>query len=261
MKNFDLTTIQGKSLIIDISELLREEVLYINATKLAKQFHKNKQRLNEFLNSKSFTEYKEAVFKVTKNRDFKTSHVRELKLVKTVKGKYGGTYLHNDLVIVFLRWLNADFAVLCDRYIREIIQQMHSDRLINKALATANKLNDEWLQVRAESKETRNELSEAIKVFCEYASGQRGCDYKNCPYYMQFSKMVYKSLNIKKPTGAKSVRDIYSGAVVEMIDCLESMLTKLIHDHISQGVEYHEAYKSIKELVAYEAMLINDEVA
>jgi len=84
MKTINLTTIQNKDLIIDVSRLVSDEVLYINATKLALQFGKNKQRLNEF-------------FKVTRNRDFKTD---DKPLRYSLKGKYGGTYLHSDKLIV-----------------------------------------------------------------------------------------------------------------------------------------------------------------
>ena len=84
MKIINLTTIQNKDLIIDVSRLVSDEVLYINATKLALQFGKNKQRLNEF-------------FKVTRNRDFKTD---DKPLRYSLKGKYGGTYLHSDKLIV-----------------------------------------------------------------------------------------------------------------------------------------------------------------
>ena len=97
MKTINLTTIQNKDLIIDVSRLVSDEVLYINATKLALQFGKNKQRLNEFFKSKSFIEYENAIFKVTRNRDFKTD---DKPLRYSLKGKYGGTYLHSDKLIV-----------------------------------------------------------------------------------------------------------------------------------------------------------------
>jgi len=259
MKNFNLTTIHGKNLILDVSELVRNETVYLNATKLALQFGKNKQRLNEFFNSKSFLEYEKAVFKVTKNRDFKTE---EKGLKFSIKGKYGGTYLHSDLVIVFLRWLDVEFAVMCDMYIKEQIQQAHAQKIEAHAIAKANQANEEWLKARAEAIATRNELTDATKAFCEYAQQQRGEAYKKgkCPYYIKLTALVYKALNIKKPKGTKTPRDIYSGAVVEKIEYLEVMLINLLYSHIQQGTEYHEAYKNIKELVEYEALLL-DEVA
>jgi len=259
MENFNLTTIHGKDLVIDVSELIRDEVLYINATKLAKQFGKDRRQLEKFFKTKSFIEYEKAVSKVIQKGDFKTE---EKGLKFSIKGKYGGTYLHSDLVIVFLRWLDVEFAVLCDMYIKEQIQQAHAQKIEAHAIAKANQANEEWLKARAEAVATRKELADAIKAFCEYAQQQRDKAYKKgkCPYYIKLTALVYKALNIKKPKGTKTPRDIYSGAVVEKIEYLEAMLINLLYSHIQQGTEYHEAYKNIKELVEYEALLL-DEVA
>ena len=254
MSKFNITTIQGKDLVIDISELVSKEVLYINATKLALQFGKDRRRLNDFLKSKPFKEYKNVLFNVRKNRT--------LEFIKTRKGKYGGTYIHSDLVIVFLRWLNVEFAVKCDMFIKETIQKISDEKLIANATAEANKLNDEWLEAREKATKARNRLTDTIKSFCEYASANRAEPYKEnkCPYYIKLTSLVYKSLGIKKPKGTRVARDVFSGAVVEKINYLEEMLIKLIESNIQQETEYHKAYKSIKELINYEALLM-DEVA
>ena len=259
MSNFNLTTIQGKNIVIDISQLVSKEVLYINATKLALQFGKDRRQLEKFFKTQSFLEYEKALFKVIQKGDFKTD---ERALRFSIKGKYGGTYLHSDLVIVFLRWLNVEFAVKCDMFIRETIQKISDEKLIANTTAEANKLNDEWLEAREKATKARNRLTDTIKLFCEYASANRAEPYKEnkCPYYIKLTNLVYKSLGIEKPKGAKSARDVFSGAVVEKINHLEGMLIKLIESNIQQETEYHEAYKSIKELINYEALLM-DEVA
>ena len=41
MNKFNLSTIQGKDIVIDVSKLLSDEILYIYATKLASQFNKD----------------------------------------------------------------------------------------------------------------------------------------------------------------------------------------------------------------------------
>ena len=234
----------------------------------------NKQRLNEFFSSKGFKEYENAIFKVIQNRDFKIEN-DDFKVTKnrdfktdskglrySIKGKYGGTYIHNELVIVFLRWLNVDFAVQCDMYIKQKIQQIQNDKLIANTTAEANKLNDEWLEAREKATKARNRLTDTIKSFCEYASANRAEPYKEnkCPYYIKLTSLVYKSLGIKKPKGTRVARDVFSGAVVEKINYLEEMLIKLIESNIQQETEYHKAYQSIKELINYEALLM-DEVA
>ena len=252
MKKFTLSTIQGKDIIIDLSKLISEEVLFINATKLALQFGKDRRRLNDFLKSKPFQEYQNALFNVRKNRT--------LELVKTVKGKYGGTYIHSDLVIVFLRWLNVEFAIQCDMYIKNTIQEIHNDKIIAKVTAKANQANTEWASARDEAIKARNTLTSAIKSFCEYAELNRGKRYKRgkCPYYIKLTSLVYEVLNIQKPKGTKEARNVFNGATVEKIKYLEEMLIRLLKSHIQQGTEYHEAYKSIKEALRYEVSLLKE---
>jgi len=248
MKATDLTTIQGKNIIIDISKLLSDEVVYINATKLAKQFNK---RVDNFLRLEETKEYL---------RVLNTSDVRELEIIKTLKGKYGGTYFHSDVVVYFLRWLNIEFAVKCDMYIKKMIQETHNDRIKANATAEANKSNSEWIEARSKATVTRNNLTDTIKTFCEYAELNRDKPYKDnrCPYYIKLTNLVYQALDIKKPKGAKNVRDVYSGAVVGMVEYLEDMLINLLKSHIQQGTEYHEAVKSIKELIMFEATLFEE---
>ena len=239
----DITTIQGKDLIIDVSRLLSDEILYINATKLAKQFGKD---LSNYTRTKSYQEYIEA---------FNSVKITDLELVKTQEGKYGGTYIHSDLIVHFLRWLDVEFAVRCDMYIKQKIQQSHNDKITAEATAQANKDNLDWLMMRTEAKATRKSLTNAIKAFCTYAEEQRGKSYPaECKYHVLFTKMIYKALDIKKPKGDVNPRDVFNGAVVESIEHLERLVIKLIYANIKKRVEYHQAFKSIKQSV-------NDEVA
>jgi hypothetical protein len=257
MKKFTLSTIQGKDIIIDLSKLISEEVLFINATKLALQFGKDRRQLEKFFKTKSFIEYQNALFKVIQKGDFKTGNTP---LKYSIKGKYGGTYIHSDLVIVFLRWLNVDFAIQCDMYIKNTIQEIHNDKIIAKATAKANQANTEWASARDEAIKARNTLTNAIKSFCEYAELNRGRTYKKgkCPYYIKLTSLVYEVLNIQKPKGTKEARNVFNGATVEKIKYLEEMLIRLLKSHIQQKTEYHEAYKSIKEALKYEVSLLKE---
>ncbi len=250
MKKFDLTTINGKNVVIDISQLLSDEVLYINATKLAKQFGKD---LSNFMRSVEFLEYLEA---------FNSVKSTELKLIKTKQGKYGGTYIHSEIVVFFLRWLSAEFAVKCDLFIKHTIQEIQNEKLIIKATQEANKANNEWVASRNEAKHTRNALTDAIKEFCKYATTQRGTPYKSgkCPYYVKFTNIPYTILGVHKPKVKCNLRDVYSGAVVENIEYLEEALTNLIRTHIIQETEYHKAFKNIMQSMKYEAELIHHAV-
>ena len=259
MKTINLTTIQNKDLIIDVSRLVSDEVLYINATKLALQFGKNKYQLRDFFKSDNFLEYEKAIFKVVKKPHFKTD---DKPLRYSLKGKYGGTYLHSDLVMVFLRWLSIEFAVKCDMYIKAKIQEMHNDKLVAKTIAQNNKTNLEWVEVRTQAKGTRKSLTKTITAFCEYAQRCRGKNYlvNKCSYHITFTKLIYKVLGIEKPKSNINRRDVFNGAIIEKIEHLEIRLIKLINYHLKQETEYHKAYKEIKKSIEYEASLF-DEVA
>ena len=246
MKTIDLATIQNKDLIIDVSRLVSNEVLYINATLLAKQFEK---RVDNFLRLESTKEYL---------RFLTTSDVRELELLKTKEGRYGGTYIHSDLAIHFLRWLSIEFAVKCDMYIKSKIQEIHNIKLEAKITAHVNQTNMEWVQVRAEAKGTRKSLTKTITTFCEYAQRCRGKSYPTdkCPYHISFTKLVYQVLGIKKSKCNVNRRDVFNGAIIEKIEHLEIQLIKLINYHLKQETEYHKAYKEIKKSIEYEASLL-----
>jgi hypothetical protein len=75
-------------------------------------------------------------------------------IIKTSRGRNGGTWMHPKLAVAFARWLSDDFAVWCDLQIDKII---HGDRdsidwgMMRHASKSSNKVANEILQmVRAE---------------------------------------------------------------------------------------------------------------
>jgi len=89
-------------------------------------------------------------------------------LVVTEKGRYGGTWIRQEVIIDFARWLSPEFAVWCDNKIKELLQQGHTEMKpedINEVqvikrmadyLVTVDK------KLRSQDKQIR-ELSEHIK--------------------------------------------------------------------------------------------------
>ncbi|WP_299452092.1 KilA-N domain-containing protein [uncultured Microscilla sp.] len=95
---------------------------WINATQTIKVM--KAKRLDNFIKSKYFTEYVKAFCKYHQ-LDYSD-------VVKTFKGNFSksdhsktgitqGTYFHPDLVVLFARWINPDFAVWCDTIIKQIL--------------------------------------------------------------------------------------------------------------------------------------------
>jgi len=237
MKKYELTTVQDKDVVIDISQLFREEVLYINATKLANQFEK---RLDHYWNSLETKEYYDVL---------NTRNNGELELVKTSKGKYGGTYIHSFAIVHFLRYLSIEFAVDCDLYLRSKIQEAHDEKTRIVATLEANKANDGWVTIREDGKETRKSLTDTIENFCRYAEDGREEPYENnkCPYYVLLTELVYDALGINRPEGKTPLRDVFAKPIVKEIERLEGILIELIEEVIFDEVEYHKAFKHIKK--------------
>lgn len=95
---------------------------WINATQTIKTLEA--KRLDNFIKSKYFTEYVNAFCK--------HHNLTYDEVVKTVRGNVSksnplnlgftkGTYFHPDLVVLFARWINPDFAVWCDTIIKQIL--------------------------------------------------------------------------------------------------------------------------------------------
>jgi hypothetical protein len=71
--------------------------------------------LSNYWRSKDTKTYLEAVSEL--------NSVKSTELKMTKERKYGGTYIHPDLIIHFARWINPKFAVACDRFIRQKLQR------------------------------------------------------------------------------------------------------------------------------------------
>jgi len=105
---YEVIDINGFDITVDVSLLIKTEELFFNATEMAKPFGK---RPDDFWKQEQNKEYLEALITLSegnKNRE---------DFVQTKRGKFGGTYFHNDLALQFARWLNPMFGVKLDKWI------------------------------------------------------------------------------------------------------------------------------------------------
>ena len=138
----EIITVEDKQVTFDVSMLMKEEAVMINATHIANQFGK---RVQHWLDAQDTQDYINAVARKMSKTESRlqqklssdeisqngNSHIEELVRVQH-GGKYSGTWIHSKLAIQFARWLNADFAVECDEAISRLIrgeQQRKEERL------------------------------------------------------------------------------------------------------------------------------------
>lgn len=84
------------------------ETRMVNATEMAKPFGK---RVNDWFALTSTKEFMN-VLETTRNNG---------SLVKTVEGRNGGTWMHEDVALEFARWLSPAFSIWCNDRIKELI--------------------------------------------------------------------------------------------------------------------------------------------
>lgn len=83
-------------------------VVYVNATEMSKQFGK---RPSKWLELPSAKEFLSALQTIRKSDS----------LIKTIEGKNGGTWMHEDVAIEFARWLSPAFSIWCNDKIKELL--------------------------------------------------------------------------------------------------------------------------------------------
>ena len=84
---------------------------WINATEISRAFGK---RLDNWIRRPETKQYIESMMKYSNS-------LKSRELVIKKAGRYGGTWLHPKLAVVFARWLNVDFAVWCDMHITDVL--------------------------------------------------------------------------------------------------------------------------------------------
>ncbi|GIU00546.1 hypothetical protein TSL6_10520 [Sulfurovum sp. TSL6] len=114
-----------------------------------------------------------------------------------------------------------------------------------RVASQTNRLNQEWLEARDQGKDTRKLLQDKIKEFCQYAELQRGRPYKVCPYYKLVTDAIYSYIGVVAPKCGKTLRDIYSGDIVEAIESSELEVIELLDEVMATN----GSRKGIKPLI------------
>ena len=115
---YQIIEIDRSEITVDVSLLQKNDSMFFNATEMARRFGKTPY---EWLRKSEAKEYIDALLETENLRNGNYDS-----LVKTKRGgKYQGTWLHNDLAIVFARWLDVRYAVQMDQQIKQMIQDEH----------------------------------------------------------------------------------------------------------------------------------------
>ena len=89
----------------------------VNATQMAKPFGKRPAKWLELPSTKEYVRVLMTMTQTIRKSD---------SLIKTIEGKGGGTWMHEDVALEFARWLSPEFAIWCNDRIKELLLNGYS---------------------------------------------------------------------------------------------------------------------------------------
>lgn len=195
---------------------------WLNATATVQAL--NKDGLENFLRSKTYTDYAEVVAQAS------SVDITDLKKTVTGKGKNQGTYLHPDMAVIFARWISPAFAYWCDKQVSQLIQKAQA------APALAEQARTKKLQKLgrpAEAIAQRNEGVSARNTFTYQLQrhGVNALGFRDCTRAIYFPLFGGSTDVIKRkyalPKKA-NVRDYMSATQLAALNFAECMAAERI---------------------------------
>jgi len=222
MSKYEIINIDDVEVTLDLSLFQKSEELYFNATEIAKCFGKD---VREWTKSQEVKDYLKAILEEYPILiEGKTPQLEFGKLIKTSKGRYGGTYLHNILALSFARWCSAKIAVKLDKYLLEKIREEQHRKA-----------------KRLEAKTGYRPMTDAI---------QEAHDPCNFYHFANEADMITKIITgknakqIKEEFETENVRDCLDAREIHALENLQRANTVLIQ----MNVLYEERKEKLKEL-------------
>ncbi|CAG9931543.1 KilA-N domain-containing protein [Candidatus Nitrotoga arctica] len=177
---------------------------------------KHKRRVTDWLYNSETQQYLAALAEILK--------VPKEHLLKTRRGRYGGTWMHPRLAVAFARWLDVRFGVWCDDQIFQILSGQH--------------IHYDW-------KKSRHETSASFKVLVQVLQLTRQRLGKTCAphHYSNEARLINWAL-----TGelGKIDRDGLSSGDLDLLAKLENMDTVLI----GCGASYDDRKKELVQFAS-----------
>jgi hypothetical protein len=211
---YEVVEIGQTEITVDVSLLLKNEEMFFNATEMAKHFDKN---INEFLRSEPANQYIDALLNMGE------SHIMTRDdLIRTKRGKNGGTWLHKDLAFEFAGWCSAIFRLNLHKWVEQRLKDA-----------------EDWKRKRLEAKTGYLPMTEAIMnshdpaLFYHYSTE---ADLIN-RLVLGMSAKKYKELH-----GVENIRDAVSTAELKTLERLQRLNTGMLE--LGMGYEERKEHLS-----------------
>ncbi len=159
-------------------------------------------------------------------------------VLKTKRGKFGGTYASNRILLEYARYLDKDLAVIVNEvFLQEVAAQQNPDMYLDKyrnAYKRKGK-DDAWISERMKGVGVRKELTATLGTHGVHDNGFRECT--NASYTGLFgmnAPAIRSALNIEKKD---SIRDNLDKTQLLALSLSESLANDDIKGRNLWGVE------------------------
>lgn len=155
----------------------------------------------------------------------KIQNVLKKHIIKSKRGKNGGTYGINQVVLEYAKYLDTDLSVLVNEvFFERVAEEKNPELILDRAVATYKKkgYSDEWIAKRLKGKSRRNEFTACLaKHGVENPSGFKKCTnaiYE--PLYGGGAGLVRAKKNLPDSV---NVRDNMSEIELSAVEFAESL--------------------------------------
>lgn len=157
-------------------------------------------------------------------------NVEKSHIIKSKRGKGGGTYGVKQIALEYAQYLDSDLAVVVNEvFFQRIEEEKNPELIAERYFKTYRKKgkSDEWITTRLKGINTRHLYTDTLK-----SHGVQGLGYRNCtnaiyrPLYGGDASLIRMKKNI--PSSTASIRDYMSRTELIAVELSESLAT----DHI-----------------------------
>jgi hypothetical protein len=221
---YEIIEINDTEITVDVSLLSKTEEMFFNATDMARPF---KKEVRHFLALESTKEYMAEIFK---ERD--STYLKSQDLIRTKRGRYGGTWLHNELAFEFAGWCSALFRRKLHKWAEERIKQ-----------------EAEWKRCRLEAKTGYLPMTYAISRAHETVQPHH---FVNEVDLINRIVLGMPAKQFKEQYEVDDVREGCTAAQLRELDRLQRINTGLIE----VGMGYHERKDRLTQCHRHELALL-----
>lgn len=168
-----------------------------------------------------------------------TLNVGKSHIIKSKKGKGGGTYATQRVFLEYARYLNKDLAVQINEvFLQELKAQSNPDLYLDKYRTAYKKKgkSDDWIDKRMKSIGTRNELTHTLSQHgVKTSEGFRRCT--NASYEGLLGCKAPALRTALGITKKQSIRDSMSKTQLTALELSEDLAKKRIEKRNLYGVE------------------------